>query len=60
MKYNNVEQELKELFAVIEPTQREIYDYLDKFLNRYKLNLADYTPGMNGFEPIGENGGNDG
>ena len=55
-KFTNVEEDLKDLFAVIEPTTQETYDYLDKFLNRYKLKLVDYTPGMNGFVNGGTGG----
>lgn len=33
--FNMVDQELKACFATIEPTPREIKEYLDKFLTRY-------------------------
>lgn len=54
-KFNNVEDKLKLYFANVEPSQREIYEYLDKFLLRYKLQLSDYQPGCHGLGPMPPN-----
>lgn len=39
-----VDFDLKNCFATVEPSPKEIKDYLDKFLDRYNLKLKDYSP----------------
>ena len=43
-QFNMVDFDLQNCFATVEPSPKEIKDYLDKFLDRYNLKMKDYSP----------------
>ncbi len=59
-KFELMENNIRACFATIEPTTFEIQDYMDKFLDRYKLELKGYHRNNNGGQnPYNNNGNND-
>ena len=56
-QFDKVDYDLKQCFATLEPTPREIKDYLDKFISRYDLKLKNYGDSENQGNQGNDDGG---